>query len=356
MISLSITENMKPIGMLVAAVCAAVAAGGAAAGSVPSQPPIDDLGAWATAGSRLAFSGIVNHRDGLWVQTVGSTQPRLLTSRCGEGNAASQLAAGPNGSWACLTAVVGNTEAFYAVDLVLANGSVRHVASAGGLTDTNGTSGPAIDSIPQIFGDGSFLGYLHVTPAGVVQLLRITSTGHATRVGNLPGVSSVATASTQDSTPAVAVSSGTVALLQVNGTVSVFTTAGAPLATIPAHAAAVAVTGDRVVVRTRTRRLVVYGLHGGLVHSWPVGATSFTNGLAAYDGYAAYIGADKALRVVKLATGKDRIVARSGTGWFWNGVSLQAPGVVAPLTAQHGKSFVETMQFVPTATLRKAVG
>jgi hypothetical protein len=346
---------VKRIGLLVAAVCSAFVAAGAAAGATPTQPAIGDLGAWATAGSRLAFSGTVGHRDGLWVQTFGSKSPRLLTTRCGEGNEPSQIAAGPNGTWACLTAVVGNTEAFYAVDLVLANGSVHHVATAGGQTDPGGSSGPAIDSIPQIFGDGTFLGYLHVTSTRVVQLFQIGSTGRARRVANLPRVTSVATASTQDSNPEVAVANGTVAILQVNGNVAVFTTTGKPLATIPAKAAAVAVSGDRVVVRTRTRRLVVYGLHGGLVHNWPLGARSFSNGLAAYGGYAAYIGADKAVRVVKLTNGKDRLVARSGAGWFWNGVSLQAPGIAAPLTAQHGKNFVETMQFVPTATVLRAL-
>ncbi|HEX3456228.1 MAG TPA: hypothetical protein VHS03_16535 [Gaiellaceae bacterium] len=343
---------MKRIGLLFIASCAALVASGVAAGAAPSAPTISDLGAWATAGSRLAVSGTVNHRDGLWVQTIGSTQPRLLTTRCGEGNAPSQIAAGPNGSWACLTAVVGNTEAFYAVDLVLGNGSVRHVATAGGSIDSSGTAAQKFDSIPQIIGDGSFLGYLRVTPAGVTQLFQIGSTGHARRVASLPGVSAVATASTQDSNPEVSAANGTVAILQVNGTVAVFTVAGAPLAAIPAHGAAVAVTGNRVVVRTRTRRLVVYGLHGGLVHNWRLGATNSSNGLAAFDGYAAYIGADKAVRVVKLSNGTDRVVARSGAGWFWNGVSLQAPGIVAPLTTQHGKSFVSTPQFVPTAKLR----
>ncbi len=351
--SSSITDNVKRIGLLFIASCAALVASGVAAGAAPSAPAINGLGAWATAGSRLAFSGTVDNRDGLWVQTFGSKQPRLLTTRCGEGNAPSQIAAGPNGNWACLTAVVGNTEAFYAVDLVLANGTVRHVTTAGGSIDSSGTAAQKLDSIPQIFGDGTFLGYLHVTSAGVTQLFQIGSTGHARRVANLPGVSTVAAASTQDSNPDVSVAIGTLAILQVNGTVAVFTTAGAQLATIPAHAVAVAVTGDRVVVRTRARRLVVYGLHGGLVHSWPLGATSFANGLAAFDGYAAYTGADRAVRVVKLTNGTDRIVARAGTGWFWNGVSLQAPGIVAPLTVQQDKSFVETMQFVPTRTLTR---
>jgi hypothetical protein len=83
---------------------------------------------------------------------------------------------------------------------------------------------------------------------------------------------------------------------------------------------------------------------------------SFTNDLAAFDGFAAYVGANKAVRVVKLTTGADRIVARSGTGWFWGGVSLQALGIVAPLTSQQGKNFSNTFRFIPTSTLRKTFG
>jgi hypothetical protein len=228
------------------------------------------LGAWASVGSRVAVSATIGHQDGLWVETFGSNRLRLLAAKgCGEGSEPTQLAAGPNGSWACLTAIVSNSEAFYAVDLVLANGSVRHVATAGGPIDQEAPTGqqPPVDSIPQLFGDGNFLGYLHVTPTGLVQLFQITPTGHGKRLANLVGVSGVWTATTQTPTSAVAVGNGTVAVLQVNGSVAVFTTAGARLAMIPAHAASIALISNRVVVRTVTRRLVVYGLHGGLVHS-----------------------------------------------------------------------------------------
>jgi hypothetical protein len=346
--------------VLVAFLAGLCGAGALAAGHVSGPPLLSELGPWATAGARVAFYGTINNRQGLWVDAFGSNQPRwLVTAGCGEGSEPSELAAGPNGSWACLTAIVSNSDAFYAVDLVLANGSVRHVATAGGPTGQNGTAAQrqSVDSIPQLFGDGNFLGYLHVTPTGVVQLYQITATGHGKRLANLVGVSGVPTATTQTPTPAVAVANSTVAILRVNGSVAVFATTGAPLAMIPAQAASIALISNRVVVRTVTRRLVVYGLHGGLVHSWPLGATSFTNGLAAYDGYAVYIGANKAVRAVKLTTGTDRIIARAGTGWFWGGASLQSPGVVAPLTSQHGQhAFPVTLRFIPMAALHKAVG
>jgi hypothetical protein len=331
------TWSVRPVRLLAAALGGVFVAVGAAT-AAPAQPAMSSFGAWATAGSRVAFDATIGRRSGLWVQAFGSNQPRLLTTRCGEGNAPSQIAAGPSGSWACLTAVVGNNDSFYAVDFVSATGSVRQVARAGG----------SAGSIRQVVGDGAFLGYLRVTPAGVVQLFRITAAGRARRVADLPGVAAVPTATTQAPSAAAVTANGTLAIRQLNGTVALFTTTGRALATLPARAASIALTSDRLVVRTATRRLVVYGLRGGLVHTWPLGAASFSNGLAAFDGYAAYLGANKAVRLVNLANGADRVVARSGSGWFWNGLSLQAPGIVAPLTAQHGSSFVSTLRFVPT--------
>jgi len=154
----------------------------------------------------------------------------------------------------------------------------------------------------------------------------------------------------------VSIADGHLAVRQENGDVAVFTTGGVPLTTIAAHAASVALTADRVVVRTTDRRLLVYGLHGGLVHNWPIAATAWTAGLAAYGRYAVYLGANKAVHAVRLSTGADRIVARAGIGWFFGGLSLQAPGVIVPLTTQQGKSFSTTLRFLPITELQAALG
>jgi hypothetical protein len=68
---------------------------------------------------------------------------------------------------------------------------------------------------------------------------------------------------------------------------------------------------------------------------------------AARSGYAVYLGASKALHAVELANGKDRIVARAGQGWYRNGIDIQAPGVMAPLTTKSGDLFPVTFSFVP---------
>ena len=109
-------------------------------------------------------------------------------------------------------------------------------------------------------------------------------------------------------------------------------------------------------MRSTSRRLVVYGLRGGLVHSWPLGAATWTAGLGAYGGYAVYLGANKAVRAVRLSSGRDRIVSRAGSGWFFNGLNLQAPGMVVPRTTKEGKNFLVTLRFLPITGLRAALG
>ena len=237
----------RALGLFAPVVLAATLASIAGAASGPPSA-LSGLGAWATAGSRLAFVATVGGRQGLWVERFGSGRPtRIGPAACAKEEQIDQLAAGPNGSWGCLERTVGNTEAYYSVDVISSSGVSRQVASAGGPT---GEGEPPVDSIPQLFGDGNFLGYLHVTADGVVQLMRITASARPRHIATLVGVS-IPTA--------VAIAGRTIAVLQQAGNVSVFTTTGEPLATIPTRAASLALTANRVVVRTTNRRLVVYG-------------------------------------------------------------------------------------------------
>lgn len=317
----------------------------AAIARAASPPATADLGAWAASGSRIAYVATVGGRSGLWVQSYGFDRPtRIGPAACVDQEEIDELAAGPRGTWACLERTVGNTGSYSSVDVVSADGRSKQVATAGGPT---GDGQPPVDSIPQVIGDGSFLGYLHVTEAGVVQLFRITAGAQGRRIADLPGVSA---------RQAAAVAGGTLAILQDDGSIAVFTTGGQKLSTITAHATSIAVTANRVVARTRARRLVVYGLRGGLVHTWPLRAASWTAGLATDGRYATYLGANKAVRAVRLSSGEDRVVARAGSGWFFDGVALNAPGIVVPHTTQHGKDFSVTFRFVPRSALRAALG
>ena len=308
---------------------ALLAVTGSLAAATP-RPTLADFTTWATSGSRIGFvaTSAFGRRGYLWTQTFGAARPRLLRSSPPIGEEEiDELAPGPNGTWAALERTVGNTGSDYAVDVVSSRGDGARVVAGG--------------TIPHLVGDGTFLGYLSATPAGVVQLFRITG-AHATRIANLVGVSA----------PQEAVAaSGNLAVREQSGTVAVFTLTGQPIATISARAASIALTTNRVVVRTRERHLAVYGLRGGLVHNWKLAAASWTAGLAAYGRYAAYLGADKAVHAVRLSNGRDLIVARAGRGSFFGGLSLQAPGAVVPLTTQQGT----ILRFVPTAALAKAL-
>ena len=326
--------------VLVAVVASCVATARAAA-----PPGMTDLGPWTSAGSQIAFVATVAGRGGLWVERPGATGPtRMGPAACVKQEEIDQLAGGPRGTWGCLERTAGNTESYDSVDVVARNGVSRQVATAGGPT---GDGQQLVDAIPQVFGDAGFLGYLHVTASGLVELFRVTAEGHGVRVADLTGVSAP---------QAVAITNGALAILQGDGSIAVFTTAGAALATIRVHATSVAIAGDRIVARTRERKLAVYGLHGGLVHSWPLGSTTWTAGLATDGRYAVYLGANKAVRAVRLSNGDDRVVARAGSGWFFNGVALNASGIVVPVTTQHGKRFAVAFRFVPRAALRAALG
>lgn len=304
------------------------------AGASPPRATLRGFTAWALAGPRLGFvaASASGRRGYLWTQGFGAAQPRLLraTPPIGE-EQIDELAAGPGGTWAALERTAGTTGSSSTVDVVSGRGGGAHVVSGG--------------TIPHLVGDGAFLGYLSVAPAGTVELYRISG-AHATRVAALAGVAAPAEAVAAD---------GNLAVREQDGSVLVFTLHGKPLATISARAASVALTSDRVVVRTRDRRLAVYGLRGGLVHDWKLGAASWTAGLAAYGRYAVYLGANKALHAVRLSNGRDRIVARAGSGWFFDGAGLQAAGAVVPLTSRHGSAFTVTLRFLPTAALAKAL-
>lgn len=298
----------------------------AVAGATTAPTKINDLTAWGSAGSRLAFVATyaAGRRGYLWAQPYGSGIPRVLrtTPPIGE-EEIDALAAGPNGTWAALERAVGNTSSSYTVDVVSSRGGGAHVTSS---------STPLL-----LVGDGAFLGYLAITPTGAVQLYRISG-AYGIHVAGLTDVSDP---------QEVAAANGRFAVRGSSGTVAVFTDAGAKLATIPAKAASIALTSKRVVVRTRDKRLVVYALRGGLVHDWPLAATSWAASLAAYGGYALYLGANKAVHAVRLANGSDRIVARAGSGFFYTGLALQEAGALVPLTSGQSTTF----RFVPARSL-----
>jgi hypothetical protein len=306
----------------------------APAADASAPPSLAGFTAWASAGPRLAFvaTSAGGRKGYLWVKRVDGSAPALLraTPPVGE-EEVDRLAAGPKGSWAAAEIVHG---AYTRLDVVSSRGGGATVATSG--------------SVRAVVGDGVFLGYLSATPAGAVRLFRISG-AHSSPVATLPGL-------TPGDVRQAVVSGGSLAVLEPGGAFDVYSLAGARLAHVEANAAEIALTAQRVVVRTRDRRLGVYGLRGGLVHNWGLAAAGFTNGLASDGRYALYVGANRALHVVRLAGGRDAVVARSGSGFFFDGAALGPAGAVVPLTTQHGSRVTVTLRFVPLAALRRAVG
>ncbi len=332
-------------------------------GAASAKPPTV-IGSmyWATAGSRVVFDGAIGNRTALWSEKLGSNKPkRIASGDCsGGGELPNKLAVGPRGSVGCLDIGVGNTSYTFNLGMVTAEGVNERLASVNVAIDENGrVSSP--ESIPAIFGDGKFLGYLYVTADGVVRLMQIKPNGGTRHVADLNELSVPG----QDPGSIVSVDSGRITVRK-GGDVHVYTTAGKRVAAFSAKAAdslnpTVAIRKNRIVVLTNKKRIAVYTLHGRLIHSYP--ARGLHPGfIATYGGYVVYIEsrADSApvhslVHALKLATGADRVIARSGKGWFWSGVSIQAPGVVVPVTTKKGKQFPVTFRFVPMARVRAIV-
>jgi hypothetical protein len=102
---------------------------------------------------------------------------------------------------------------------------------------------------------------------------------------------------------------------------------------------AIALSTGSIAVRTAARRLLVFTLRGRLVQSYPLRGIGSAAGPWIEDGYTAYIRANKALRAIKLSTGRDQVIVMAGSGWFWNGASFEPDGLTVPQASQHGKAF-----------------
>lgn len=316
--------------------------------------------AWTNAGSRVVFQGIIGKKSANWTWRPGArTAKRIVAPFCiGDGKAT--LAFGPKGSIGCLDLGVGMSEISYDLSVLTSDGKERTVTSIVDSVDENGNVSSS-ESIPAIFGDGKFLGYLHVSSDGSsVELVQILADGSSRQVAELQDVVSPGEKPIYEAK----VDSGHIVIRQGND-VYVYTTSGKHMATISGKAAmrvrsTIAIRKDRVVVLTTGRRINAYTLRGRLVRSYPVRAAQ-PGDLATYYGFAVYTTshADSApvhstLRVLKLSTGKDRIVTKSGKSWFMSGESIQAPGILVPVTTLRGKQFYTRFRFVAMAKVRAA--
>jgi hypothetical protein len=341
------------------------------AGAASKPQSFSFVYSWTASGSRVVVAGDVRKpgaktsQTGLWTMKFGSGKLKHVATTCGPGtDEFNQIALGPNGIIGCLENRPGNTEAYVSLGVVLASGKTKQVVSLDGPADM-GT--PIGDWISTIFGDGNFLGYTYVTADKVVRLYQITATGGSQYVADLAGISGVPLSVSVDS-GRIAVTQPLGIHLQDGDSISVYAVSGEHISTFSTAIGTtwgplVAIRKDRVVVLagdpSGRKLLNVYTLQGQAVHSYPlkVARSHVATDLATYGGYAVFVERSSSgiwtIHAVKLATGVECVVARAGSGYFWNGVSIKAPGIVAPLTTPH--SGVELL-YVPMKMIRKELG
>ncbi len=328
-----------PVGWVV--LCLAWPAATAGAGAQSSAFTVKLFGPWTFSGDRVVFAGSAGTSSGVLSWRVNTGAPTRVAAACGRQEQTTAFAPAA-GRIVCLSQISGNTERYDTVDsIALSGGSPTHIDAARG--DPNGAS----DQIRLLASDGTTAWYVKSLVSGKVRLMRVTPAGGKVLVGVL--------AELQGSGPAITggdVDGGVIAI--AHGKVDVYSTAGKHLATIPGPVAEVAVRKDRVVVLTRTHELRTYTSRGALVHTLAV--SSRARFLSTYYGYATYLQADHLLHVVKLATGKDRVLERFTGGHLWDGAQLQAAGVVLPETRTVGTQSPVTLRFIPFARIRSLVG
>lgn len=339
---------------------------------------ITGINAWTSMGSRVAFEGTVQPKglrypaptkEGLWLEKFGSQKLKLAVSSeklaVGGGSSAPNyciddsaweiisVALGANGTSGCLSVGGGNSETDVDLFSVLRNGTTNHLVSRSfeGGAET-GIPMAADGMVSSLFGDGHFLGYLEVSD-DALSLIRITPTGTAQYVADLTGLSPSDGIVSGD----ISVDSGNLVVREPRGgNLHVFTTAGEAVATYPADPAgsygSIAIRKNRIVVLTADGQIAVYTLTGALVHSYQAhGAKEGSNPIATFYGYAVYLGAkNKSVHVLRLSTGKDRVIARPVGGVWGGGLSLQEPGLVVLRWAD-----LNTV-FVPMKKIRAKLG
>jgi hypothetical protein len=342
-----------------------------------ASPRFAVIGAWGSLGSRTVLDAWTTrpYTPRLWRVTFGSSRAtRFSNATCEDTTTRSALVAAANGSWVCLAANFSMSDSSQRVDMIRANGSTHHIATAGGAWDPQGGS-PPVDQIPYAFGDGAFAGYLHISADGHLHLIGIAANGAAEHLADLPGEyaglhrDTLAGAVVNDGVIVIAANlrsrrtARPVVHYTTTATALVYTTSGRHLATFTTthlsgaawEGAPSAVSQGRIYA-TANRRLFVYSLAGRLIRSWPLSASGTTH-LAVFGGYAAYFGDSITVRVMRLATGRERVALRlAAQEYAGNGLSLQAPGIVVPTTTPQTPYPTITLRFVPAAAIRAVVG
>jgi hypothetical protein len=208
---------------------------------------------------------------------------------------------------------------------------------------------------------GPWLGGL-VGSGNLIAMNRWTTDGNGTvtagKLDVLSGAKLKQVAAGANTVQATAADGGRVAVLEVDGSVALYSAAGKLLLTVdtPADTEAVALQGKNLVVGTKTRQLELYNARtGSLRKTFSAHGIEKPRNLDVQGNIAIYTtGAELALHAVNLSTGKDRVIAEPHGGVVL--AHIDSAGLVYAGNGSGTSYGKGTLVFEPFAKVAAAVG
>jgi hypothetical protein len=345
-------ERVARIGALVSLVALLLAVSAAAGGPATK---VKNTRGWIEAidmdGARVAYDVRSSSCNKLFVWNVRTGGAARVSGKgtCGAdststGGGVTQIAvAGTQVAW--ITNLGGNTESNDALyTATLPRPKEKRLAGARRTGDVGGTlTGGWIGGL---VGDGDLIAVNTWTTGGTGEV-----TDAALRLIRRTKLMAIATG--LPVVRAASADAGRIAVARSDGTVALYSRAGAVLRSIvPSSVKEVALQGGDLAVLTNSSAVEVYSASTGYRRAiWPVQAGAARLDLAS--GVAVYA-VNRAVHVVRLADGKDVALAEAPRAVV--GLEIEAPGVVyAYNTLRRGKE-VGNLAFVPTTKAISLLG
>lgn len=207
---------------------------------------------------------------------------------------------------------------------------------------------------------GQWLGGL-VGSGGLIGVNRWTTDANgavtAGELDLLSGTKLKQVATGADTVQAATVDGGRVAVLRVDGSVALYSATGKPLLTVHTpNAEAVALSGESLLVGTKTRMLELYDAGTGtLRNSFVARGARQPRNLDVQGNVAVYTtGSAGVLHALNLSSGKDRVIAEPHGGVLF--ADLDSAGLAYAGNGSGTKHGEGTLVFVPFARVKAAVG
>jgi hypothetical protein len=337
--------------------CALTASG--ADGAARSRPLVKNVVGWVTAlamdGSRVVYATQAFAPTNCFKLFSWNTSTRAgalvsgpKTGSCGSDESAGQridavAVAGSRVAW--IRNLTGNSESDDSLFTATVSGTgTLRLLTATRTGDTGG--GPLRGTwIGGLVGSGTVL---------AVNTWRTSATGtvRAAALRRVGGVRLAPAASGASTLTAESADSGRIAVVRTDGSVAIYSAAGAILQTIsPGSVKEVALHGDDLAVLTGRKTLELYNAHtGALIRSWPVPAGAVNLGLGT--GIAVFSVWRRAY-ALKLSSGRQALLAAAPRAIVAD--EIEAPGVVYAYNTIRGLRAIGNIAFLPLNRVQAAL-